>query len=262
MSNESHQHPGQGRQQPFGTPRLRHRLAPVAILGRGSFTAGSAATSGLLGIGAGSKRSQSSKRRRAAGVSIATEVIVFSDRLCWLLRALAAHAVSNSRQSGFPADQIMMNAPIRDIPVDGRQGQTALDVARGTRRLLRLQGFASITELVLADGRRADIVGLGRDGEILIVEIKSSLADLRADNKWPHYRAFCDRLYFAIPPFLPAEALPADAGLIVADAFGADMLREAAPRRLPGPTRRAMLIRFAQAAALRLQGLSDPEGPS
>ncbi len=156
----------------------------------------------------------------------------------------------------------MMNAPIRDIPVDGRQGQTALDVARGTRRLLRLQGFASITELVLADGRRADIVGLGRDGEILIVEIKSSLADLRADNKWPHYRAFCDRLYFAIPPFLPAEALPADAGLIVADAFGADMLREAAPRRLPGPTRRAMLIRFAQAAALRLQGLSDPEGPS
>lgn len=143
---------------------------------------------------------------------------------------------------------------------DGRQSEGALAVAKGVRRMLRALRCASVTELVLSDGRRADIVALGPDGTLTIIEIKSSAADLRADTKWPFYRGHCDHLFFAIPPALPAALVPADAGLIVADAFGAEIVREAPAHRLAGATRRAVLIRFAQAAADRLHAASDPAG--
>jgi hypothetical protein len=143
--------------------------------------------------------------------------------------------------------------------VDGRQSDMALAIARGTRRLLRNLRFSTLTELPLASGRRADVVALAADGTIIIVEIKSSLADFRADQKWPDYRAHCDRLYFAIADNLAPEIMPEDAGLIVADAFGAAVLREAPEHRLAAATRRAMLMRFAHAAAHRLHGLTDPE---
>jgi DNA repair protein MmcB-like len=84
-------------------------------------------------------------------------------------------------------------------PQDGRQSETALAVARGTRRLLRRLNYSTITELPLLSGRRADIVALAMDAMILIIEIKSSAADFRADTKWREYRAHCDRFYFAIP---------------------------------------------------------------
>lgn len=143
-------------------------------------------------------------------------------------------------------------------PQDGRQSETALAVARGTRRLLRGLGFASLTELPLATGHRADVVAIKPNGEILIVEIKSSIADFRADLKWPHYRQSCDRLYFAIPAHVPTDIMPTDAGLIIADAFGADILRDAPTHKLAPATRRAMLLRFAQTAADRLLMLVDP----
>jgi hypothetical protein len=143
--------------------------------------------------------------------------------------------------------------------VDGRQSDMAVAIARGTRRLLRNLRFSTLTELPLASGRRADVVALAADGTIIIVEIKSSLADFRADQKWPDYRAHCDRLYFAIADNLAPEIMPEDAGLIVADAFGAAVLREAPEHRLAAATRRAMLMRFAHAAAHRLHGLTDPE---
>ncbi|HEY5226420.1 MAG TPA: MmcB family DNA repair protein [Methylovirgula sp.] len=142
---------------------------------------------------------------------------------------------------------------------DGRQSDTALLIARGTRRLLRARKFATLTEMPLASGRRADIVALAPDSTILIVEIKSSIADFRADAKWPEYRAHCDRLYFAISGETPPEIMPEDAGLIIADGFGAEILREAPVHRLAAATRRSMLLRFAHAAALRLHGLADPE---
>ncbi|MBL8589873.1 MAG: MmcB family DNA repair protein [Methylobacteriaceae bacterium] len=142
--------------------------------------------------------------------------------------------------------------------IDGRQSETALLVARGARRLLASLGFASVTEASLPDGRRADLLALGADGELVIVEIKSSLADFRADAKWPDYRAACDRLYFAIPPDMPADIMPDDAGLIVADGFGAAILRGAPTHRLAPATRRALTLRFARVAAVRLHALSDP----
>jgi hypothetical protein len=142
---------------------------------------------------------------------------------------------------------------------DGRQSDTALLVARGTRRMLRRRGLSTLTELALLSGRRADIVALADDGTIHIVEIKSSVSDYRADRKWPAYRAHCDRLYFAIPESVPAAIFPLDTGLILADGYGAEILREAPEHRLAPATRRAVLLRFAQAAAHRLHSLADPE---
>ena len=146
-------------------------------------------------------------------------------------------------------------------PVDGRQSETALMVARGVRRMLRGHGFSSVTELGLLSGRRADIVALHPDGTVHIVEIKSSIADFRADQKWRDYRAHCDRLYFAIPETVPPEIIPGEAGLILADAYGAHLVREAAEHRMPPATRRAVLLRFAMTAADRMHGLSDPGVP-
>jgi hypothetical protein len=142
---------------------------------------------------------------------------------------------------------------------DSRQSETALFVARGTRRLLRRLNFSTVTELPLLSGRRADIVVLAMDATIWIVEIKSSIADFRADTKWRDYRAHCDKLFFAIPETVPIEIMPDDAGLILADAYGAEILREAPEHRMAPSTRRVMLIRFVYAAAHRLHCLSDPE---
>jgi hypothetical protein len=141
---------------------------------------------------------------------------------------------------------------------DGRQSETAARIARGVRRHLRALAYSSVTELPLLDGRRADVVAVNAHSEIVIVEIKSSVADFRADHKWSDYRAHCDRLYFAIPDDLPAEIMPAEEGLIVADGFGAAVVREATLRRIAPATRRAVLLRFAQAAADRLHRLIDP----
>ncbi len=148
----------------------------------------------------------------------------------------------------------------RGLPTDGRQSETALMIARGVRRLLRARGFSSLTELPLTDGRRADIAAVNGDGEVLIVEVKSSPADFRADRKWRDYVACCDRLYFAISERTPATLMPLEAGLIVADTYGAEIVREAELQRMAPSSRRAVLLRFAQAAADRLLRLADPAG--
>ena len=146
------------------------------------------------------------------------------------------------------------------LPVDGRQSATALAVARGTTRLLHSLGFSVVSELALASGRRADLVALGGGGEIWIVEIKSSVEDLRADQKWQDYRMHCDRLFFAFTQDLPCEIFPQDTGLIIADAYGAHLHCEAPEHRLPAATRKSMTVRFAMAAAQRINRLVDPQG--
>jgi hypothetical protein len=147
------------------------------------------------------------------------------------------------------------------LPVDGRQSATALAVARGTTRLLHSLGLCVVSELPLASGRRADLVALRGDGTIWIVEIKSSIADFRADQKWMDYRLHCDRLFFATTVEVPCDIFPADTGLIVADAFGAEIVCQAPEHRLHASTRKSMLLAFGRAAALRLSALADPEGP-
>jgi hypothetical protein len=140
------------------------------------------------------------------------------------------------------------------------ESATALAVARGTARLLHSLAFAVVAELALPSGRRADLVALGAAGEFWIVEIKSSIADLRADRKWLEYRRHCDRLFFATTVQVPCEIFPPDTGLIVADSFGAAIVCEAPEHRLHAATRKRMMLTFARAAALRLSALTDPEG--
>jgi hypothetical protein len=147
-------------------------------------------------------------------------------------------------------------APLRDR----RPSLVALDICRGAARLLAAHGLASIAEVALANGRRADLAGISGNGEIWIVEVKSSLEDFRSDRKWPDYRDFCDRLYFAVAPRFPREILPPDTGLIIADRYGGDIVRPAPEHRLAGARRKAMTLRLARIAAMRLQAVADPEG--
>ncbi len=145
------------------------------------------------------------------------------------------------------------------LPPDGRQSPTAAAIQRGAARLLRAHGFACLPEATLADGHRADILALGKDGELCIVEIKSSLADFRSDQKWHHYCAWCDRFYFATTCDFDHAILPADHGLIVADAFGAEYLRHPSIEHpLNAARRRKMILDFARVAAARLQLGLDP----
>ena len=156
------------------------------------------------------------------------------------------------------AHSMSMSSLAAALPVDGRQSPAALAIARGTTRLLHALGHSVVSELPLASGRRADLVALGSDGEIWIVEVKSSLEDFRADHKWLDYRRHCDRLFFATTCEVPPGIFPGDAGLIVADAFGGEIVVEAPMHALDAGTRRRVTLAFARAAALRLSALYDP----
>ncbi len=142
---------------------------------------------------------------------------------------------------------------------DGRQSDAAAAIARGLGRMLRRLGHAHISELSLANGRRADVVALTKSGEIWIIEIKSSLEDYRADTKWPEYWGYADLVLFAVAPNFPTAVLPEDAGLILADRYDAEIIRMPQMRRLPPARRRAMQLAFAHAAAMRLAYAIDPD---
>jgi hypothetical protein len=132
-------------------------------------------------------------------------------------------------------------------------------LARGVCRAFEQLGYASLLEFPLANGRRADIIVLGRGGELAIVEVKSSVADFRADRKWVEYRDFADRFYFAVPNNFPVALIPEDCGLIVADRFAASLIRDGSPSPLAPGRRRALTLGFALAAAARLRRHLDPQ---
>lgn len=144
-------------------------------------------------------------------------------------------------------------------PPDGRQSDRALAIRRGVCRRLRAQGLALVPEVTLRSGRRADLVALAPDGMITIIEIKSSVEDFRADAKWPDYCAHSDHFFFATGPHVPVTIFPEEAGLIVADPYGAEILRDSECCKLPAATRKEMLVRIARAAAMRLHDIEDPE---
>lgn len=131
-------------------------------------------------------------------------------------------------------------------------------LARGVSRHLLSHGFATVHELVPAPGLRVDVMGLGPKGEIWIVECKSGRADYAADRKWQGYLEWADRFFWAVDAEFPTDLLPEGTGLIIADAYDAEILRLGPEAPLPGARRKAMLQKFARHAALRLQGLRDP----
>src|SRR6185437_230822 len=143
--------------------------------------------------------------------------------------------------------------------VDLRQSPTARRVQRGVMRLLRSAlDFCCYAEVPLANGRRADVLGVGPKGEIWIVEIKSSLIDFRVDAKWPNYKDFCDRFFFAKPPELDPDIFPQSEGLIAADGHDAAILRAADEFPLPPARRKAMLLKLTRLGADRIHTLMDP----
>ena len=120
------------------------------------------------------------------------------------------------------------------------------------------EGLAPVTEFTPVSGLRTDVTALARDGAIWVVECKSSVADFRSDAKWRGYLEWCDRFFFAVPEEFPIEILPEDEGLIIADGFGAEIVRPPAPRKLAAARRKAQTLRIARAAALRLRAVADP----
>lgn len=130
-------------------------------------------------------------------------------------------------------------------------------ITRGARRLIASLGYSSVCELCLPNGRRADVVGVSHSGEIIILEVKSCLADYLADNKWREYHLYCDRFFFALAPDGPSERIPSDTGLIVADGYAAEIIRDAPAMTLNSARRRAILLAFARHAADRLHLLQD-----
>jgi hypothetical protein len=135
-------------------------------------------------------------------------------------------------------------------------------LARGVCRWMVDAGLAPVTEFSPAPGLRVDVIGLGPDGRIHIVECKASVADFRADAKWTGYLEWCDAFSFAVGPDFPAEILPPDAGLLIADDFHAEALRPGPVAPLAAARRRALTLRLARAAAQRLRRALDPGFPA
>lgn len=132
------------------------------------------------------------------------------------------------------------------------------EVARGVSRMLMDAGWSPLLEFTLPNGRRLDVAAISDSGEIIAVEIKVSLEDFRGDGKWVEYLDYCDRYFFAVPDGFPILVLPEEHGLIVADKFGAAIIREASGVPLSPARRKAMLIRFARTAAERYARMIDP----
>jgi hypothetical protein len=164
-------------------------------------------------------------------------------------------------------EMIAQNLSVTDPGLAVEEGSPAAAeltrrVTRGVRRWLAAQGLASVTEFTLPSGRRLDVLAVDRRGIFTAVEVKVSVPDLRGDRKWESYRDWCDRLFFAVPDGFPTILVPAESGLLVADAFDAAEHREAPGHPLAPARRRAMLIEFGLFAATRLHGLEDGFGRS
>ena len=131
-------------------------------------------------------------------------------------------------------------------------------LARGVARHLASLGWVTVEELVPARGLRVDVMALGPKGEIWVIECKSSRADFMADSKWEGYLEWCDRFFWAVDGDFPVDLLPVNSGLIIADAYDAEIIRMAPEDRLAAPRRKVMVQKFATHAARRLHGLRDP----
>lgn len=124
-------------------------------------------------------------------------------------------------------------------------------VTRGVQRWFVDLGFAPILEFPLSNQKRVDVVGLGPKSEIWMVEVKSGIADFVTDQKWPEYLDYADQFFFAVDPDFPQEKLPTAPGLIVADAFGAALVRPAPLAPIASARRKKIVLDLARLAAWR-----------
>ncbi len=145
-------------------------------------------------------------------------------------------------------------------PTKNKNNHTAAALTRGLTRYFRGLDQVCISEFALKNRRRADIVALDQTGVFTIVEIKSSRNDFMTDHKWQDYLEFCDRFYFAVDQSFPSELIPPTCGLIIADEYYAEIIRDCRVKKMHSARRRAMTLRFARTAAQRLINLTD-QGP-
>ncbi len=131
-------------------------------------------------------------------------------------------------------------------------------LARGMSRHLRLQGFQCLLEFVPARGLRVDILALGPSGEIWIIECKSSRADFMGDHKWQGYLDWCDRFFWCVGPDFPVDLLPADTGLMFADAYDGEITRMAPEHKLAAARRKKLTLSIARTGLQRLATYTDP----
>lgn len=137
--------------------------------------------------------------------------------------------------------------------------QAGQKLARGVARHLSSYGMVTLEEFVPARGLRVDVIALGPKGEIWVVECKSSRADFQSDHKWQGYLEWCDRFFWAVDGDFPIELLPDESGLILADAYDAEIVRMSPEAKLAPARRKAMIQKFATHAARRLRRFRDPE---
>ncbi|MEM0977502.1 MAG: MmcB family DNA repair protein [Pseudomonadota bacterium] len=133
-------------------------------------------------------------------------------------------------------------------------------LARGVARHLRGFDFVSLLEFSPTRGKRVDVAALGPKGEIWVIECKSSRADFQTDKKWQDYIEWCDRFYFAVPSDFPTDILPSDHGLIFADGYDAEIIREAHDDPLAPARRKKLMLKMARDGATRLSQLADATG--
>ncbi|SDW24489.1 hypothetical protein SAMN05444358_101305 [Ruegeria halocynthiae] len=136
--------------------------------------------------------------------------------------------------------------------------QPGQKLARGVSRHLATHDYVSIEEFVPTKGLRVDVMGLGPKGELWVIECKSSRADYQSDSKWQGYLEWCDRFFWAVDTDFPTDLLPEDTGLIIADAYDAEIVRMSPESKLAPARRKKMVQKFAVDAARRLQALRDP----
>lgn len=151
---------------------------------------------------------------------------------------------------------IVDDLPLR--PAGQSLSGVAAGLARGVCRWFAAAGYGCLLEVPLRSGRRADVMALGAQGEVVIVEIKSCAQDFRTDHKWRDYAEFCDRFYFAVGETFPQALIPSGIGLILADRYGAAAIRDGPVHPLAGARRKAVSLRFGRLAAMRLQATLDP----
>jgi hypothetical protein len=152
---------------------------------------------------------------------------------------------------------MLITSPVAQPFGDPVPAGRAAEIVRGAQRMMAELGLASLTEVTLANGRRADVMAMSPKGEIVIVEVKSCLQDFATDQKWPEYAPYCDRFYFAVDCDFPKERLPEACGMMVCDGFGGAILRECEARLLNAARRKAVTLSFARLAAARLMRAAE-----
>ena len=140
-----------------------------------------------------------------------------------------------------------------------RDDKIAADITRGVSRLLSQMDYSPVSELTLNTGRRIDVAGINKKGEILFVEVKSGVADYRSDQKWQEYLDYCDRFFFAVDANFPSELIPDSTGLIIADRYGAQIMRDIEKPPAHASRRRTVLIRYGRSSAQRLRSLLEDD---